>query len=582
MSFTSPLDDCVILSEVEPHHEHPSVLKQIVLKAMHPQDGELGALVALQIDRRRCRGEFLVIMDEESQELCEFANGRLKSEFVENEYHKGSGVWGRELDEGMLLYVLSVLVEKEEHKRRGVASRLLRELAHSTYAPPGSYGIAWPSPEVAGRPNTAPEGRQLKDVAVRVFHKNGYRRIGRTCFMAFTADDTHPSRSLSIEDDAQQQETRVEPGSVGGQDAGSTMPGMIAGYLANVNVNPLEDPACPLHILIAAGTIVSPIPEMAQKIRDAYSQDPSSVRKKDEHGFTPLHLAAHFGNLEALQTLLALPPSAGISEDLTVRDGTEGLTPLETCEREMRNKKEFAETVLGSWTGYPTPSLRVLYLLKRATGEVLQMSEDEFVESRWWGCTCGKCANGWLSPRMRYRLKTTAEVNADIMMDTSFKVRRGERIVSEYAAPGYEHLPEDLQEEGVSKSFYQGYEAVVRAIATVLQGEDRAGLPLVANVRGAMTPDAYSSGVEALHALDYVVYSAMEASPLGDNTWDELEADSDGEYAAMPQCENDLDFSRVAERLGLPGQQRFRGHGMAYTCRLDSDDSEEMDEDEDD
>ena len=69
----------------------------------------------------------------------------------------------------------------------------------------------------------------------------------------------------------------------------------------------------------------------------------------------------------------------------------------------------------------------------------------------------------------------------------------------------------------------------------------------------------------------------MEASPLGDNTCDELEADSDGEYAAMPRC---LYFSRVAERL--PGQQRFHGHGMAYTCGLDSDDSEEMDEDEDD
>ena len=120
----------------------------------------------------------------------------------------------------------------------------------------------------------------------------------------------------------------------------------------------------------------------------------------------------------------------------------------------------------------------------------------------------------------------TAEVNADIMMNTSFNVRRGERIDSEYAAPGYEHLPEDLQEEGVSKSFYQGYEAVVRAIATVLQGEDRAGLPLVANVRGAMTSDAYSSGVEALHALDDVVYSAMEASPLGDNTWDRIQTES--------------------------------------------------------
>ena len=50
----------------------------------------------------------------------------------------------------------------------------------------------------------------------------------------------------------------------------------------------------------------------------------------------------------------------------------------------------------------------------------------------------------------------------------------------------------------------------------------------------------------------------------------------------MPQCENDLDFSRVAERLGLPGQQRSRGHRTARICGLDSDDWEEMDEDEDD
>ena len=52
-----------------------------------------------------------------------------------------------------------------------MASRLLRELAHSTYVPPGSYCIAWPSPEVADRRNTDLEWLQLKDVAVHVFHK---------------------------------------------------------------------------------------------------------------------------------------------------------------------------------------------------------------------------------------------------------------------------------------------------------------------------------------------------------------------------------------------------------------------------
>lgn len=62
-------------------------------------------------------GDFHSIMDEESDELMRFsvlfdALGHLKSRYVSNDYHKGSGVWGEEFNRGWLVYVTDVSVEE--------------------------------------------------------------------------------------------------------------------------------------------------------------------------------------------------------------------------------------------------------------------------------------------------------------------------------------------------------------------------------------------------------------------------------------------------------------------------------------
>lgn len=103
----------------EPHDEQPRFLKNIYINAQHPTDGRVGSLVALEIERDKCRGDLIWILDEESQELSEFATtlfdkfGRLKPELVEHEHLKGTGVWGRELDSGKIIYVVSVDVEEK-------------------------------------------------------------------------------------------------------------------------------------------------------------------------------------------------------------------------------------------------------------------------------------------------------------------------------------------------------------------------------------------------------------------------------------------------------------------------------------
>lgn len=140
-------------------------------------------------------------------------------------------------------------------------------------------------------------------------------------------------------------------------------------------------------------------------------------------------------------------------------------------------------------------------------------------------------------------------------------------------APGLESIPADIRATGVTKSFYEGYEVLVRAIATVLERPGDAGLPLPGLVHVTVGDRANQfllmrGRVE--HALDFVTYAARSESPppRSSGAWDQRQRElfvlGDEQavaYARMVHCENDLDFSRVAERAELPDAIRYHKHG---------------------
>lgn len=108
--------------KVKDNIDFPHYLKDITVKAHHPQHGCLGELFARRIDRGPCRtrGDFHQVMDmSESYDLPMLATtlfdkwGRLKPELTENGYLKGTGAFGHELDDGVLLYVFNVTVQPE-------------------------------------------------------------------------------------------------------------------------------------------------------------------------------------------------------------------------------------------------------------------------------------------------------------------------------------------------------------------------------------------------------------------------------------------------------------------------------------
>jgi hypothetical protein len=115
--MTSVLSACKVTFSVSEDYETPKVLKHIEATVNHPEHGDIASLEAVHINRNRCRGIFLEVMDEHSDELLQFGtklfnkNGQLRPWLVESDYHKGTGCWGFELNEGMLVYIISMDVK---------------------------------------------------------------------------------------------------------------------------------------------------------------------------------------------------------------------------------------------------------------------------------------------------------------------------------------------------------------------------------------------------------------------------------------------------------------------------------------
>ena len=149
----------------------------------------------------------------------------------------------------------------------------------------------------------------------------------------------------------------------------------------------------PVHFEIANNKS----PSVVQVIRAAHKADAGSVHKHDVDGLMPVHVAAANENVHALQALLKLDPN-GMAEDLKDAKNKEGLTSLELVESKRSTGRS-----MGPWC-YKDQGLSCEYILKKAMRLPVTETEAKYIEKRKFGCTCGECTDGWLSPRMRFRL----------------------------------------------------------------------------------------------------------------------------------------------------------------------------------
>lgn len=168
------LANCKATIRIEPNDEHPRALKHLFMSVKYPKLGEMATLTALLINRRAYVNgpTFHQIMDEEHQELADFATtlfdkrGSIKEQLVDHEHHKGTGVWGREINNGLVVYIFAC----EQYRRQGVGRWALQRLFSSKHVGARDFAIIWPWP-LARRFSSEDTSNQTMADVVAFFHE---------------------------------------------------------------------------------------------------------------------------------------------------------------------------------------------------------------------------------------------------------------------------------------------------------------------------------------------------------------------------------------------------------------------------
>ncbi|KAG6861927.1 hypothetical protein C0995_009877 [Termitomyces sp. Mi166 len=556
------LDDCSFSFSMKGNYDHPRIFRNINLKVTHPKLGHVGSLYAVKILRHLCENAFLEVMDDHSHEFQQFSLaffdkfGRIKPWLYQPGNRRGTGAWGKELDKSTIVYVLNISVNDQELRGKGLGSKMVGSLLASKYVETGiDMLMCWPEP--VGRLEQV-EYEELKK------KQNGFRRIGRTGFFGYSTDPTHPSRAIPPEEDATEKGEDSETN-------GSKIKGLSEEEITK---------KYPLHSAI---TNVKG-QEVVDTIRSHHETNPTSIHEPDAYGYTPIHIALCVANPDAVRVLLEL----GVEEDIQNTNNVEGTTAFESLTAAMESSRTFLETMSGQWKGYEDNELECEFLMKRAMGEsTMSDTLEEYMAKRKFGCTCGVCAGGWLSKRMRFRLYCGAEEAREMMDDALamglFKNRvpcsNPEMLVdcvSDYLPP---HLYSSMY-----KTFYIGWKTIFTVIADFL---DRTGQPLSAHTIAARSVSERSvdfflnKGGRVEYAFDALTDGALQQSPLGDGFFEQIWQDEEV-WIKLPVCDNDLEFHLVRQMLGLTRSGRWGPYnGLMSIGSYKGEDDESDSEDED-
>ncbi|KAJ2979524.1 hypothetical protein NQ176_g3198 [Zarea fungicola] len=480
--------------------------------------------------------------------------GRLKRQYYEHSFKRGSGVWGHELDGDDILLIENIGVKVKE-RRRGIGRRLV-QAALGGIVPKTSRFVALARPgilaldvEYTDEYSTAESQARSE----RFFRSLGLRRVGNSRWFAFVDDSDHPSRQLKAAEDWDEPADAHGPDSIFG-----TAP---EAYLSII------DPE-------SSGN------EGVRKLHDSMPADAqhaswSAVDGQDDNW---LHLAATHFKLEAVQYILSRRP------DLATKRNRVGDTPLEALQAEMELMRARGfypgRTVPGSdeFAGFEQSTIACIAALSGSEvfnldelspedlNEICLATEEDarqnpkaelvgYTLRLRYGCTCGECIGGFLSPRMLHALLCSAEVQYDIMMDSFHQSPNGPDWV-EYNGEQVKFLPDPVLENlKTNKSMREGFISTCGHIGACLNQKripnERNVLYIHQNETSQWPPVTRNylqrGGTVAAVALMIFEHAMEQDEYTGDGNH---QAAFEDEIEKLPECRNDHEFEFASTLCG--------------------------------
>lgn len=540
----------------------------------------IGSCEAKLIRRSMMRESFWLEMEEPTQETHDLAfdlfdrYGRLNPGFHNHVVNKGSGVWGNELDHGDLL-LFEELKVGTAYRRRGIGTKLVTAILEKTRKKvseqEGFFALARPGALSSEMPrdNAAAEreaGQDAMKAALGFWHAMGFRRVGTSPWLAWTDSPGHPSRQLEIAQDC-----------TGPDDRAADV--FYSGEMEKTFQN-LSDPA------VEAA-------ECINKLTEAFPEDfeDGQWQTNDQDGNTLLHIASMSFKPELVSFLLSRVPN------LTSVRNKQGFTPLEALQNQLERLRTRRSNGHSSWVtsdefnGFSATSIACLAALENTVASDLSSLSPRSIECVWaatdeqirrapqfdiagirktmrykYGCTCGQCIGGFLSPRMKFALLCVSDIEQDFMhasMDDT-----GPHWV-DWHWDLLTHLPESVRENlKTNKSMRQGFTSMISHFAECLR---QGRMPTEGEVldfyrlRVSEWPPVTRNYLQRGGSVAAVANMIFEKAMLGDE-WagdGELREGLEEDIDELVVCRNDHEFGFVA---GMCGYKRVR---PASSCFVD-------------
>ena len=459
-------DDDIYDEDDEDSDEFPWLKTiNIHIKASDAADSpNVGGCTAKLIDRDQIRATFHRDMEEVSNDAANLAFdifdrwGCLKSAYQCHPVKRGTGVWGSELNSGRFLLIETMSVG-EQYQREGHGKELFRrvwEKAQGTSTqnddslrasrmrhlekswdmvrPDGEpprvvddgvfdpvdpslrsgqqeatgceFAIVWAT--VLNTDETRAQAKGLSSAERHIFYQEkqtalehywramGFRRIGSSPYFCLAKDAKHPAHLLTLQDDYTRPAALWFPTRGDVQDFPLLGPVPNQGNFEQTTLKDIE------------------AKELLEARIQFHPATHPSWLSVDRHGNNILHILAREYKTEALTWILSLP----FADSLRSVRNLEGETPLEALETQIESDRSFREIGLArvvmadDFSGLASNQLQCLRQLKRLENP----SHDE-LRRLCFGCTCGLCLGGFLSPRVAYSLECQGDLYYDLLND---------------------------------------------------------------------------------------------------------------------------------------------------------------------
>lgn len=553
---------------------NPEWIEDVHASVTSSTGAHIGGAIGRLIKRGHMNLTFWQDLESISEDLCALAftlfnrYGCLKNELMSHPVRKGSGVWGEELDIGSFLTIERVWVEKSGYGRHGIGSFVVQKMIEKSKSRKlrMQFALMWPTCLNTRDEMTSIEEAREHDAVVSWARKNGFRRIGSTSWFGLSLDENHKARRLHPSDDYNPRETKDD---LDDEHAGTVTEDAVE-YIGHEKFTDYgqkrarrrarEKKKYPLHF--ASKTLCDE--ELVAFFNEALNNTEFGLEwtKLNHVSESIVHLVARKALPKSLRWLF----DHGKAEAFLEQYDASGYTPLEALQGELEESRAFKQLGMrkrvcpDDFQDFTNNEVESLALLQFGPSGPSKLEADKALAQRIrFGCTCGQCIDGILSPRTHYTLLAQSEILFDMLNDSD------DGFISAFADDFFESVPPHVRVRfETNKSLRQGFIKMLGLIPPILRAKQ---LPTVATLADfhqdhGEWPPHINNYLRAGGSFDSAITAVFNISReqdwmCGDGTFmDAFGAD----MLKLPKCRNDSEYGVLARLCGAVGYR----HGHEY------------------